>query len=240
MTERVVVIGASGFGRESLDVLDAMRLAGSDIEILGVVDDDASPINRARLAARGVSFLGTRSQWLSSRDLDASYVLGIGNPKIRRAIVGLLEVAGLTAFTAIHPSITRGASTLVGEGSVICAGVTLSNNVQIGRHVHVNPNAAIGHDTILSDFVSVNPGAVISGDVEVREGALLGAGAIILQGISVGQGVVVGAGAVVTKNVTGWQTVIGVPAHPVATVSQEESMKHQSPCEFPHGPGAVI
>ena len=37
--DRVVVIGASGFGRECLDVLDAMIAAGSPVDVLGVVDD---------------------------------------------------------------------------------------------------------------------------------------------------------------------------------------------------------
>ncbi|HHU39305.1 MAG TPA: acetyltransferase, partial [Propionibacterium sp.] len=37
MTQQVVVVGASGFGRECLDVLDAMVAAGADLTVLGVV-----------------------------------------------------------------------------------------------------------------------------------------------------------------------------------------------------------
>ena len=37
--ERVVVVGASGFGRECLDVLEAMAAAGSPVEVAGVVAD---------------------------------------------------------------------------------------------------------------------------------------------------------------------------------------------------------
>ena len=54
----------------------------------------------------------------------------------------------------------------------------------LGRHVHVNPNATIGHDAVLGAFVSVNPGAVVSGEVVVGEGTLLGASSTILQGLT--------------------------------------------------------
>ena len=212
MTTRVVVIGASGFGRESLDVLDAMVAAGADLEIAGVVDDIPAPINLERLADRGVAYLGTRAQWLATEGaLDAQYVLGVGSPEVRRRIVADLDAAGLRPFTAIHPSATFGARCTLAEGVVVCAGAAISNNVRLGRHVHVNPNATIGHDADLRDFVSINPAAVISGEVVVGSGTLVGAAATVLQGLTVGERVVVGAGAVVTKNVPNGVTVKGVP-----------------------------
>ena len=64
--ERVVVVGASGFGRECLDVLDAMVAAGSAVEVAGVVDDGPSELNLERLTARGVGHLGTMDGWLAS------------------------------------------------------------------------------------------------------------------------------------------------------------------------------
>ena len=58
--ERVVVVGASGFGRECMDVLEAMKCAGSPLEIVGVVDDSPSAANLQRLFERGVP---TSAQW---------------------------------------------------------------------------------------------------------------------------------------------------------------------------------
>ena len=165
--ERVVVVGASGFGRECLDVLEAMAAAGSPVEVAGVVDDGPSELNAERLAARGVPYLGTVDEWLTSRGSDERYVLGIGSPEVRRRLVDRLEDAGARPFTAVHPSATFGASVVVGEGVVVCAGATISTNVRLGRHVHLNPHATVGHDAVLDDFVSVNPAAVISGEVTV-------------------------------------------------------------------------
>lgn len=209
--ERVLVVGAAGFGRESLDVLDAMVAAGEPVEIVGVLDDGPSEMNLARLADRGVTYLGTIDDWLTGGDLSVRFVLGIGSPSIRRALVAKLAAAGLRPFTAVHPSATFGARTQLGEGVVVCAGVAVSNNVRLGRQVHINPNATIGHDAVLHDFVSVNPSATISGEVEIGTGTLVGSAATILQNLTVGERTVIGAGAVVTRSVPSDVVVKGVP-----------------------------
>jgi sugar O-acyltransferase (sialic acid O-acetyltransferase NeuD family) len=210
--ERVVVVGASGFGRECLDVLEAMAAVGSPVEVAGVVDDAPSAVNRERLAERAVHYLGTVEQWLATDDVTRKYVLGVGSPGVRRRLVDRLEDAGAIPFSAIHPSATFGARAIVGEGLVVCAGAAVSTNVRFGRHVHLNPNTTIGHDAVLGDFVSVNPGAVVSGEVTVEDGTLVGASATILQNLRVGAETVVGAGAVVTAHVPAGVTAKGVPA----------------------------
>jgi sugar O-acyltransferase (sialic acid O-acetyltransferase NeuD family) len=211
MTTPVVVVGAAGFGRETLDVLEAMIAAGADLEIVGVLDDGIAEADRQRLAERGAHYLGTRAGWLPAAPAGLSYLLGIGDPGIRRRLAAELEAAGLRPFTAVHPSANFGARTTVAEGAVVCAGAAISNNVRLGRHVQVNPNATIGHDADLRDFVSVNPAAVISGAVVLDEGTLVGAAATVLQNLTVGGGSVVGAGAVVTRDVPPGVVVVGVP-----------------------------
>ncbi|MDO5499969.1 MAG: acetyltransferase [Propionibacteriaceae bacterium] len=211
MTLRVVVIGASGFGREALDVLEAMRSAGAELTVVGVVDDGPSELNLARLADRDVAYLGSLDSWLSYGDYDCRYVLGIGSPLVRRQLVQRLDAAGLKSFTAVHPSATFGERAEVADGVVVCAGATVSTNVRLSRHVHINPNVTLGHDAVLEDFVSVNPGAVISGEVVIGSDTLVGASATILQNLRVGKRTVVGAGAVVTKDVPNEVVVTGVP-----------------------------
>jgi len=208
--ERVVVVGASGFGRECLDVLEAMRANGRQLEILGVVDDDPTR-NLSRLAAQRIQYLGSVEEWARNSAPRSRYVLGIGDPAVRRRITEQLSRAGVQAFTAIHPSATFGANSQVGAGSVICAGVAVSNHVRLGRFVHLNPNATIGHDAVLEEFVSVNPGAVISGGVAIGASVLIGASATVLQNLAVGEGSILGAGSVVTRHVPPHATVKGVP-----------------------------
>ena len=58
--DRVVLVGASGFGRECLDVLLSLVAAGACVDVIGVVDDSPSTRNLKRLAAGGVAYMGPR------------------------------------------------------------------------------------------------------------------------------------------------------------------------------------
>lgn len=214
MLRPVIVVGAGGFGREVLDVLEAInkQSARGQFDILGVVDDNPSSLSRARLGHRGYKHLGRLADWLE-KGTATLYVTAIGNPVVRKAISNLIESeTSLEPITVVHPSAVIGSEVYFGKGTVVCAGVNVSTNVSVGGHVHLNPGAIIGHDTTLCDFVSVNPGAIVSGDVTVEKESLIGAGAIVLQGLTIGAGSTVGAGAVVTRDVGEGDIVKGVPA----------------------------
>ena len=213
MSTPLVVIGAGGFGRETLDVVEAINRASHPpvFNLLGVVDGNPSKQNRDRLDARGIAFLGSDVEWLKARH-PAQYLVGIGHPLTRERVDRAWRSAGLAAATAVHPLAVVGSSCRIGEGSVVCAGASLSTNVTLGRHVHVNPSATIGHDSVLGDYVSLNPSATVSGDVMVGRVALIGASSVVLQGLRVGEGAIVGASACVVRDVPPGLTVKGVPA----------------------------
>jgi len=221
MSIEVVVVGAGGFGRETLDVIEAHNASSppEHVVVIGVADDAPSDVNIERLRARGYRHLGGVSEVLNTFPA-ARYVLAVGSPALRRELSASFDEKGWKATSVVHPAAVIGSIARIAEGAVICGGVQLSTNTVLGRHVHVNPNATIGHDAVLEDFVSVNPAAVISGEVTVGAGALIGAGAVILQSLTVGAGSVVGASACVTRSVEPNTTVIGVPAR--ATLHGEE------------------
>lgn len=211
-----VLIGAGGFGREVLDVVEAHNAvagfaASSQIQIVGVVDDAPTQVNLDRLADRGYVHLGSVGDLLDRED-PGRFLLGIGSPSIRLRVAERLENAGWLPVTVVHPRAVVGSVAEIGAGSIVCGGVQLSTNTRLGRHVHLNPNATVGHDAALGDYVSVNPAAVISGEVTVEPEALIGAGSTVLQGLRVGRRATVGAMACVTRNVPPGVTVKGVPA----------------------------
>ncbi|MCW4385032.1 acetyltransferase [Salinibacterium sp. SYSU T00001] len=210
MTQPLIVIGAGGFGRETLDVIEAINAVAPTFDLLGVIDAHPSEVALQRLHARGVTFLGTDEAIILERD--AQFVAAIGSPSVRETVTARLVAAGAQPATLVHPAAVIGSVPRIGRGSVVCAGAQVSTNVSIGEYVHINPNATIGHDAVLEDFVSINPGGIVSGEVFVESGALVGAGAVILQGLRVGRGSTVGAAACVVRDVAPTATVKGIPA----------------------------
>ena len=222
MHKAVVVIGAGGFGREVVDVIEAVNSAAEGAgeqapwDLLGIVDDTPTEVNLERLAQRSLTWLGTTEDFLRDGDPSAMYAVGIGNPAVRRRVAERFDAAGHVAATLVHPSVTMGAVVTLGEGSVLCAGARLTTNITLGRHVHVNLNTTIGHDVTIGDCVSMNPLASISGDVVIEDDVLVGVGGIVLNGLTVGRGATVGGAACAVKDVEAGSTVVGVPARPLA------------------------
>ncbi len=92
----------------------------------------------------------------------------------------------------------------------------MTTNIRMGRHVLLNLNCTVGHDTVLGDYVTVSPGVNISGRVRLDDGVDCGTGASILPGVAVGHDTRIGAGSVVTKDWPPELTLVGVPARPMA------------------------
>ncbi len=212
MVEPLVIVGAGGFGRETLDVVEAINAASQRPmwTLLGVVDDSPSEVNLNRLKVREVPLLGG----VDAVPSDAWVAIAIGAPQTRARLAA--ELAGRCAgfATLVHPTAVVGSVNRIGEGTIVCAQASIGTNVVLGRHVHLNPHAVIGHDACLDDCVSVNPNATISGECVVQAEVLIGAGATVLQGLHLASGTVVGAAACVVRDVTDPGVIVGVPAQP--------------------------
>lgn len=211
MSRPLVVVGAGGFGRETIDIIHALRPSTTPFTLLGVVDDSPSDTNLRRLEERDLRYLGTTADILQTH-APAYFTPAVGNPGLRRTLALRFEEHLWEPATIIHPRATLAADANVAKGAVVCANAYVSTNASIGPYAHVNAASTIGHDTVVHSYVSVNPGAVISGDCCVHDGALIGANATVLQGLTVGSSSLVAAGACVTRHVAEHTTVRGVPA----------------------------
>lgn len=211
-TQRLVIVGAGGFGREVLDVVEAINddhlsTRVVPFEVVGFVDDGEP--DPATLEPYGVPLLGGLSE-LDRLPDDVGYVVGIGSPSVRRKIDE--RFWGRRCPVLVHPSATMGRAVTLGPGSVVCPGVRLTNNIRAGRHVHLNLNTTIGHDARLGDYVTVSPLVAVSGYASLGDEAMIGSGAVINPGAVVGAGATVGSGAVVLGEVPAGVVAVGVPA----------------------------
>lgn len=117
---------------------------------------------------------------------------------------------------------------VIGEGTVIHAGVHIHDLVVIGKHCKIEACAFLPNGVTLEDYVFIGPHVVFTNDKEmdmdhdwvprstlVKKGACIGANATILSGLTIGENAKVGAGAVVTKDVPAGEIWIGNPARPI-------------------------
>jgi sugar O-acyltransferase (sialic acid O-acetyltransferase NeuD family) len=207
----LVIVGAGGHGREIHDAAVAATRAGTaDWEVVGFVDD--APAHPGRLARLGVPLLGDVDELLAR---PASYAIGVGTPSVRAELTGRLAVVPAHPATVVHPGAQVGPDVEFGEGVILFDRCTVTTNVRIGRHTHLNVGCAVQHDTLVGDFVQFSPGVFVNGDCVIGDGVFLGTGAIVTRGCTVGAGARVGAGAVVLGDVEPGTTVVGVPARPV-------------------------
>lgn len=141
-------------------------------------------------------------------DKNNSFIISIGNNKIRKSISQKLNAA---YGQAIHPDSIIDPTVTIQDGTVIMAGTVINSSTKIGKHCIINTSASVDHDCILENFVHISPNATLCGGVKVGEGTQIGAGAVIIPGVIVGKWCTIGAGSVIIKDVPDRATVVGNP-----------------------------
>lgn len=212
--QNLFILGAGGFAREVLSLLDD---AGRSDEVAGFVEENSK---RAGQLVSG-TLVYDASHLESLQAGHTRLIAGIGSPLRSRWIMSL-EASGFSFDRAIHPDVRLHKTVEIGHGCVVCAGVQMTCDIQVDSHTILNLAATVGHDCILGRFVTVSPGAMISGNVTIGDRTWIGSGVVIREGIRIGKGVLVGAGAVVTKDISDNVLSVGVPAKPVRNINEAD------------------
>lgn len=203
----LVIVGAGGHGRELGSLIAGINAAGPKFRLAGFVDDD--PWASDRLGRLGLSVLGDVS-WLAANP--RPFVLGIGTSSTRRTIAARLEETGCEPVGLVATSASVGLDVRLGRGAVVHEHATITTNVRIGAHSHVNVGCAVQHDSIVGQFVQMSPAVFINGDCVVEDDVFIGTGAIVTRGVRVGAGARIGAGSTVLDDVEPNSLVVGTPA----------------------------
>ena len=212
MKDKLIIVGAGGFGREVAWLVERINRSKATWELLGFLDDNT---NLQQHVINGYPVLGMVDDAIQYPE--ASFVCAIGAAKVRQKVVSRLTAINpnIKFGTLVDPSVVMSAYNQIGEGTIICAQTILTVNIHIGNHVIVNLDCTIGHHVVLEDFVTVYPSANISGDVRVGECCELGTGMQILQGKTIGSHSIVGIGSVVVWDIPEDCVAVGNPARPV-------------------------
>jgi sugar O-acyltransferase (sialic acid O-acetyltransferase NeuD family) len=189
--KKIIIIGASGFGKEAAWIMERMSQSSHEqLGLLGFCDD---ALDKQEGLFVGVPLLGS-VEAAASRLAGARFFCAIGNNHARQSVTARAVAVGLIPFTLVDPTAIIAPGVKIGEGSFIGVNSIISAGSTIGNHVIVSHQACIGHDVSLSDFVQVCPGARISGGCEIGEGALLGTNASTIPLVQIGAWATLGAG----------------------------------------------
>lgn len=198
MSERVIIIGASGHGKVVADVVTA---AGDTV--IGFLDDSSD-----KTECCGYPVLGSVAD--TGRFPDCRYVVAIGNNGVRKRIAE--ELNSVLWYTAIHPTAVVSPSAVIGEGTVVMPNAVINAETVIGRHCIINTAAVVEHENRIGDYAHISPRAALAGNVSVGAETHIGIGACVKNNIAICGGCTVGASAAVVKDILLPGVYVGVPA----------------------------
>lgn len=204
----IVIIGAGGFGREVLWLIEEINLKEKIWNFIGFVDD-YTPVGEV---ISGYPVLGS-IEWLKNQSLGV--VCAVGDPLTKKKILNKLVQSNNYYPILIHPETRKSNRVDIGEGTIICAGCIITVDISIGSHVIINLDCTIGHDALISNYSTILPSVNVSGNVHIDECVSIGTGSQIIQKVSIGKNSIIGAGSVVTKDIPKNVVAVGIPAKPI-------------------------
>lgn len=203
----LIIVGASGFGRELLQMVKELNNIKPEWNVLGFLDDNLNALEGVEC---DYPVIGSIQDWKLKGSEE--YAIAIADPKIKKRIVNLLESRGAKFATLIHPTAKISDHVKIGKGLIMKAYTTISVNVNIGDYVFFNLMAGVGHDSVVGDYSMLGPRCSLSGHTVLGEGVTIGAHAATYPGVTIGEYATLGMNSVAIRKVKPNTTVFGVPA----------------------------
>ena len=199
--KKLVIIGASALGRETVDYAQACGMA-----VRGFLDSRRDILDGF---AGYPPVLGAVEGFRP--EPDDVFVCALGEPEQKRKYVALLADADWA--NVVHPTAIIGRNVRMGRGCIIRPFAVVGNDTVLGDHVTIGTQSLVAHDCMIGDFSVVSPGAHIAGWCRIAAGSFLGIHSAVVPHVELGSdhGVLVAAGAVVTKSTIA-KRVMGIPA----------------------------
>lgn len=192
----IIVYGGGGHGKSVIDLLRVIDV----YKIKGIIDDGI----QAGLEIMGVPVLGGKEKlaglYKAGVRLAVNAVGGIGNISNRINVFNLLDQAGFTCPSIVHPTALVEPSAELSDGSQIFPFAYVGSESKIGFGNIINTRAVISHDCNLDSYVNIAPGAILAGAVTIGTGTLIGMGVTVNLNVEIGENCRVGNSSTVKTN----------------------------------------
>lgn len=203
----LVIYGAGSVGRLSEQIIHDINEDKKQFNLLGYLDDD---VEKHNTFINNNIILGGM-EWLEKYP-DTFVGLGFSNPLQKFNLIKRLKKNGYQKYVQlIHPQTWISKRVKISTGSVICPGVHIDVDVEIGDFNLLNNLCTVGHDTRLGSFTTISPGVNIGGFNNIKNGVEFGINSCSVQYINIGSWATIGAGAVIIRDVPDNAVVVGNP-----------------------------
>lgn len=202
----LIIIGASGFGREVLQIVKDINKEKQIWNVLGFLDDNPDALEGYEC---DYAVIGSIKEWEPKEN--ERFVMAIANPKIKEEVTTRLEEQGAQFVSIIHPTAIIGSFNHIGRGIVVYPYAKITVNTTIGNFVSLL-GSNIGHDATIGDYTTISGMCAINGHSIVGKRVFIGGHAVIAPSKKVGDDAYVGSGSVVVTNVRAGYKVFGNPA----------------------------
>lgn len=219
--ENIIVFGGSDLSRLTIDIIKHEN----KFNIIGIIDDGIE-VDEVVGKFKVLGKVEDLNSILSSLKDVTKGIIAIGDNHSRLLVANKIKNINenFSFVSTIHPSSTIGSDVIIGEGSIIAAGVIINNDTTIGKHCYLSMKASISHDSFLGNFSSLGPGATTGGNVQIGFCTMVGIGANILNNKAIGNHSVIGSGCVVIEDIGNQVVAYGVPAKVMR--KREKGEKH--------------
>ena len=202
----LIIIGASGFGREVLQIVKDINKERPTWTVLGFLDDNPDALKGYEC---DYTVIGSIREWEPKEN--EHFVMAIANPKIKEEVTTNLEKKGAQFVSIIHPTAIIGSFNKIGRGVVVHPYAKITVNTTIGNFVSLL-GSNIGHDVTVGDYTTISGICAINGRAVVGKRVFIGGHAVIAPSKKVGDDAYVGSGSVVVSNIRAGYKVFGNPA----------------------------
>lgn len=166
MKEKLLLVGAGGFGRVVLEH------ASSFYECAFLDDGEQTVVD-------GVPVIGKTSEMVFFYPEYKLLLVTIGNNKLRERLYTEAASIGFTFPNIIHPSAYVSPRANIGSGCVILNNAVVQNNARCGDGCILNPGVELHHDSTIGSYCLIYTNSVVRSLTHVGDRVWIGSNATV-------------------------------------------------------------
>lgn len=204
--KELIIVGASGFGREVLQWVKDVNRKDTLWTIKGFIDDNIYALDGYECDYR---VLGNIKDWNVSEN--EVFTCAIAIPAVKEKVSSILKQKGAAFVNVVHPTAIISDFCRIGEGLIITPRAKISPNVTIGNFVTIL-GSGVGHDASIEDYSTISGNCSINGHVRIGKRVFIASNVSIAPSKKIGEDAYIGMGSMVISNVRQGYRVMGNPA----------------------------